>query len=135
VSVSPSYRKRKAGDSEELTSACSWLESSLPQAKFLCNIRTRTHNRKGWDYGYPSGEIHTAKGELYIPYIHVFLEPPKGNWWASKWKLLPVYFWKDDITEIGFQYEEPVPVLVVKKVNYPDPEKYFSLLEGYQSDE
>jgi len=89
--------------------------------------------KEGWAYGRPSRFAVTDTGNYetgvtYMPYIHVFLRPPEGLWRSSKWDLLPVYFWLDDVVEVGFQGGEPVPVLIVKKVNYPDPDKYFSLL-------
>ena len=90
--------------------------------------------KEGWTCGKPRSLVKTGRAmahkteEKYWPYIHVFLRPPEGLWKSPKWYLLPVYFWLDDVVEVGFQGREPVPVLIVKKVNYPDPDKYFSLL-------
>jgi len=90
---------------------------------------------RGWKHGMPYYTILTGssiidrKQERYWPYIHVFVRPPEGSWKHGKFNLIPVYFWKEDVTVIGFHKGEPVPIVVVKKVNYPDPEKYFSLLE------
>jgi len=85
---------------------------------------------RGWKHGMPYYTILTGssilerKQERYWPYIRVFIRPPEGSWKHGKFNLVPVYFWKDDVTVVGFHKGE-----LVKKVNYPDPEKYFSLLE------
>jgi len=85
--------------------------------------------REGWYYGNPHKYTKTTLDEVYYPYVHVFLSRPTGVWKVNKWRLLPVHFWKEDIVHIGYQAGEDAPVAIVKKVNYPDPEKYFSLLK------
>jgi len=92
--------------------------------------------RQGWMYGTPYDRARTEVGSaIYSPYIHIFSDPPVGSWRAwdtrdtdrvSIRQVIPVGYRKHDVVAVGYMSDEPTPVLVVRKVLYPDPTAYFA---------